>query len=116
MADEREPQEPPSIDEKGFKSRLEKAREAQAETRAEAPGSAHGLALRVGSDFAGGIIVGGLLGWGIDRTFGTAPWGLMICLALGFVAGTNLAIRSANEINKRGAEGSGAKGNPSGDG
>jgi len=116
MVDDKSPDEPTSQEEKDFRGRLKKAREAQAEARAEPPGSTHGLALRVGSDFAGGIIVGGLLGWGIDRTFGTSPWGLIICLALGFVAGTNLAIRSAKEINERGTASSGDKGNPSEDG
>jgi ATP synthase protein I len=107
MADRKEPHEPTSQEEADFRSRLAEARQAHEEKHAERPGSTQGLALRVGSDFTAGIIVGGLLGWGIDRSFGTTPWGLIICLALGFVAGTNLAIRSAKEINERGAGGSG---------
>ena len=116
MADETEPQEPSSKDVSDFRSRLGKAREVQAEASAEIPGSTHGLALRIGSDFFAGIVVGGLLGWGIDRTFGTTPWGLIVCLALGFVAGTNLAIRSAKEINQRGAQGPAQNETPSDDG
>lgn len=106
MADDQEPTDPSSQDEAAFRSRLKQARRAHAEKHAEPPASSHGLAMRVGSDFIAGIIVGGLLGWGIDRSFGTTPWGLIICLTLGFVAGTNLAIRSANEINRRGEDGS----------
>jgi len=107
MADDSEPREPSSEEEADFRRRLKTARNVHAEKHREVPASSHGLALRVGSDFIAGIIVGGLLGWGIDRTFGTTPWGLIICLALGFVTGTKLAIRSANEINERGADGSG---------
>ena len=107
MADDQEPREPSSQDEAEFRSRLSQARQAHAKKHAEGPASSHGLAMRIGSDFTAGIIVGGLLGWGIDRSFGTTPWGLIICLALGFVTGTNLAIRSAKEINERGADGPG---------
>ncbi len=94
---------PPDLGE--FSSRLSKMRKAQAKRDADVPGSGHGLALRVGSDFIAGILVGGLLGWGVDRTFDTSPWGLIICLGLGFATGTHLAIRSARELNERGADG-----------
>jgi len=106
MADDQAPNEPTSEETRDFRKRLHKAQENHAEKHGPVPSSNHGLALRVGSDFFAGIVVGGLLGWGIDRSFGTTPWGLIICLGLGFVAGTNLAIRSAKEINERGADGS----------
>jgi len=107
MADNTEPDEPSPEEEADFRSRLNAAQKAHAVKHAERPGSNHGLAMRIGSDFIAGIIVGGLLGWGIDRSFGTTPWALIICLGLGFVAGTNLAIRSAKEINERGSGSSG---------
>lgn len=43
--------------------------------------------MRVGSQFVSSLAVGGLLGWGVDRWLGTAPFGLLILLLLGFVAG-----------------------------
>lgn len=89
---------PPELVE--FSSRLSKVQKARAKKEAPVPGSNHGAALRLGSDFIAGIIVGGLLGWGIDRSFGTTPWGLIVFLSLGFVVGTRLAIRSAKEINE----------------
>ena len=83
MADETEPREPTSQEEADFRSRPKKAREAHAEKHAERPGSTQGLALRIGSDFVAGIIVGGIFGWSIDRWLGTSPWALIIFLGLG---------------------------------
>jgi len=89
-----------------FSSRLSKVQKTRAINEAPVPGSNHGAALRLGSDFIAGIVVGGLLGWGVDRTFGTTPWGLIVFLSLGFVTGTHLAIRTAKEINEQGDESS----------
>ncbi len=104
MADDRKMGDQPSDDQSDlneFSGRLSKVRDAHRERHADVSGSTHGLALRVGSDFFAGIAVGGFLGWFIDRTFDTSPWGLFICVGLGFVIGTRLAIRSAQEINQR---------------
>lgn len=64
-----------------------------------------GLALRLGADFVAGVILGAALGWGIDRLFGTGPWGLMVFLLLGFAAGIVTVMRSAG-LMKPGPAGS----------
>jgi ATP synthase protein I len=46
-----------------------------------------GVGLRVGSQFVSAIVAGGTLGWLADRWLGTAPFGLLILLLLGFVVG-----------------------------
>ncbi len=61
-------------------------------------GRGYGLALRLGADFVAGIAVGAALGWGIDRWFGTSPWGLMLFLLLGFAAGVLSLLRTAGLI------------------
>jgi ATP synthase protein I len=59
----------------------------------EAPASdaeskrAMGVGLRVGSQFVSALLAGGFLGWLVDRWLGTAPFGLLILLLLGFVVG-----------------------------
>ena len=53
------------------------------------------LALRLGADFVAGVVLGAALGWGVDRLFGTGPWGLMVFLLLGFAAGLLTVMRSA---------------------
>ncbi|TIW03945.1 MAG: ATP F0F1 synthase subunit I, partial [Mesorhizobium sp.] len=42
-----------------------------------------------------GVVVGVGLGWIIDRLAGTAPWGLIVGLLLGFGAGILNVLRSA---------------------
>jgi ATP synthase protein I len=67
-----------------------------AEPQAQKPGYA--MAMRLGADFVAGVVVGAALGWGIDRFFGTAPWGLIIFLMLGFAAGVLTVMRSAGLV------------------
>jgi ATP synthase protein I len=57
-----------------------------------------GLALRLGADFVAGVVVGAALGWGIDRLFGTSPWGLIVFLLLGFAAGVLSVMRTAGMV------------------
>ena len=63
---------------------------------ADRPGMA--MALRLGADFVAGVVVGVALGWGVDRLFGTAPWGLIVFVLLGFAAGVLSVLRSANLV------------------
>lgn len=58
---------------------------------------------RVIADLIGGIAGGMLVGWVIDRFFGTGPWGFMIFLFLGIVVAFRNIFRLANgaAINPR---------------
>ncbi|MGE0828305.1 MAG: AtpZ/AtpI family protein [Hyphomonadaceae bacterium] len=57
--------------------------------------SAASLALRFGGEFGAAILVGALLGYGVDYFLHTAPWGLGIGLALGFATGVVNVVRLA---------------------
>lgn len=50
-------------------------------------GSPLGQAMRLSTEFVAGVIAGGILGWICDRLLGTAPWGLIVFLMLGFLTG-----------------------------
>jgi ATP synthase protein I len=50
-------------------------------------GNAMGLAFRVLSEFVAAVIVGGFIGWWIDRLAGTSPAFLIILLLMGAAAG-----------------------------
>jgi ATP synthase protein I len=63
-----------------------------------------GRALRLSSEFVAGIIVGGFIGWLIDRLTGWSPWGMIVFLMLGFAAGTLNAMRSAGLIAKQNSD------------
>jgi ATP synthase protein I len=60
-----------------------------------------GMALRLGADFVAGVVVGAAVGWGIDKLFGTSPWGLIVFLLFGFAAGILSVMRTAGLIAKR---------------
>ncbi|MBV1706361.1 MAG: AtpZ/AtpI family protein [Hyphomicrobiales bacterium] len=45
------------------------------------------LASRFLSEFMGAVLLGGLAGWAIDKWLHSSPFGLIIMLVLGFVAG-----------------------------
>jgi ATP synthase protein I len=63
-----------------------------------------GRGFRLGSEFVAAIVVGAALGWGVDRLFGTMPWGMIILLLLGFAAGVLNVIRATAELNAEAAK------------
>ena len=73
---------------------------------APSPGqSAIGLAFRLSAEFVAGVLAGGLLGWLVDRLVGTAPWGLIVCLILGFAAGMLNLLRASGAVKPARSDG-----------
>jgi ATP synthase protein I len=70
----------------------------ESSTRAKSDSSALGQAVRLSAEFVSGVAAGGILGWLVDRLFGTSPWGLIICLILGFCAGMLNLMRAAGML------------------
>jgi ATP synthase protein I len=58
------------------------------------------LGLRYGGEFGAAIIVGGLLGYGADYFLNSQPWGLVIGIGLGFVAGVVNVVRVAQSYSR----------------
>ena len=54
-----------------------------------------GAAWRMSVELVAALVVGGLLGLGLDRLFGTAPWIMVVGLMFGFAAGVRGAVRAA---------------------
>ena len=50
------------------------------------------------SEFAAAVLVGAILGWGVDALAGTSPFGLIVFLLLGFVAGVLNVIRASGSL------------------
>ncbi len=57
--------------------------------------SGYAKGFRLSSELVGGVLVGAGLGWLIDRLLGISPWGFIVFLLLGFVAGVLNVMRSA---------------------
>jgi ATP synthase protein I len=95
-------------DEAALSARLQRLGEGLGQARgrveppSESPGgdrattaSGYAKGFRLSSELVGGVLVGAGLGWLIDRLLGIAPWGFIIFLLLGFVAGVLNVMRSA---------------------
>ncbi|WP_245427322.1 AtpZ/AtpI family protein [Pleomorphomonas carboxyditropha] len=84
---------------KALGEKLAEARRAPSEPEGGGPQSSglsgFGQAMKVGSEFVAGVIVGFVIGYTIDRLFGTTPWGMIVFLLLGFAAGTLNVMRAA---------------------
>ncbi|WP_062113485.1 AtpZ/AtpI family protein [Aureimonas sp. AU40] len=87
-------------DRRKLKERIDRLKAATAEPVVPegGQGSMQGMAqgLKIASEFIAGIMVGGAIGYGIDRLFGVSPFGLIVFLMLGFAAGVLNVVRSAS--------------------
>ncbi|MBR1220980.1 AtpZ/AtpI family protein [Bradyrhizobium sp. U87765 SZCCT0131] len=66
----------------------------EAET-GSAKASAMARGFRLSSELVAGVVVGAVIGWGIDRLLSTSPWGLIVFFLLGFAAGVLNLMRAA---------------------
>ncbi len=67
---------------------------------AAARARALGLALRIVTDLVAGPVVGGGIGWLIDRASGLSPIFLIIFFFLGLAAGVINVMRTARDMNR----------------
>lgn len=90
---------PPSLDD--LDSRLKKARGSEDRVRQSEmlspnlPGSAMGLAFRVGVELVAGVAVGAGIGYALDHWLGTGPWLMIVFFFLGAAAGMMNVYRAA---------------------
>jgi ATP synthase protein I len=57
--------------------------------------SAMARGFRLSSELIAGVVVGAVIGWGLDHLLSTSPWGLIVFFLLGFTAGVVNVMRSA---------------------
>lgn len=84
--------------------RLERTSSTPPDTSAPRPATdASGLArgIRFSTELVAGVVVGGLIGWFLDRWLGISPWGFIVFVLLGFAAGMLNLMRAAGFIPKR---------------
>jgi ATP synthase protein I len=77
------------------RNRPEPLPDARSEARSQAEASGFARGFRLSSELVGGVVVGAGLGWVLDRWLGISPWGLIVFVLLGFVAGVFNVVRSA---------------------
>jgi ATP synthase protein I len=98
-------------DQDGIRRRLDTLGERLAEVKArhelppetdpKARGEALGFALRLGVELVAGVAVGAFIGWALDRWLGSAPFLMVVFLALGAAAGIVNVIRAAKAMQAK---------------
>jgi ATP synthase protein I len=87
---------------KSLDARIDKAsahrQTTESPARSKSDTNAIGQAFRLSAEFVSGVVAGGIVGWLVDRLFGISPWGLIICIILGFCAGMLNLMRAAGML------------------
>jgi ATP synthase protein I len=83
--------------------RLDRVREAKGaesaagqQSRMSGRGIAYGF--RMASELVAAVLVGGLIGYVLDRLLGTTPWLFLVLFLLGFVAGIVNVLRAHRKL------------------
>jgi ATP synthase protein I len=63
-------------------------------------GGGWGKGLNFGLEIAAGIGLGTLIGFWLDKRFGSKPWCLLVGLLLGCASGMYLLLKDINRMNK----------------
>jgi ATP synthase protein I len=100
---EDEPEEvsklPPDARLESLDERIDRLQQAEAKRTAKRrPDPGYQSGQLVLSQLVGCPLGGGLIGWLLDRWFGTEPWLLLVMLFLGFAVGIWNVIRISNNV------------------
>ena len=88
---------------KDFKTRLEIENEkmkSKDHENKENRGLFFGNAFRLGTELVAAVVVGTIIGFILDKTFGTKPWLILIFFFVGVIAGIMNVIKSAKNMQK----------------
>jgi len=74
------------------------APERGAPPSAASQASAMARGFRLSSELVAGVLVGGVMGWALDKLLGSSPWCFIVLLLLGFAAGVLNVMRAAGVV------------------
>jgi ATP synthase protein I len=86
-----------------FKTRLEIAKNKISKRNLynnKKPPSSIGTAFKLSTELVSAVVVGTIIGFILDKTFGTKPWLILIFFFVGVVAGIINVFRSAKNMQK----------------
>jgi ATP synthase protein I len=86
-----------------FKTRLEIAKSKVSQRKLyknKEPPSSIGTAFKLSTELVSAVAVGTIIGFILDKTFGTKPWLILIFFFVGVVAGITNVFRSAKNMQK----------------
>jgi len=86
-----------------FKTRLEIAKDKILKKKLyqnNQPSSSLGTAFKMSTELVAHVAVGTIIGFILDKTFGTKPWLILIFFFVGVIAGILNVIKSAKKMQK----------------
>ena len=86
-----------------FKNRLESAKKKISKRNNENEEknvSSIGAAFKLSTELVSAVAVGTIIGFILDKTFGTKPWLILIFFFVGVIAGITNVIKSAKNMQK----------------
>ena len=86
-----------------FKTRLEIAKSKILKRKLyknDEPRSSIGTALKMSTELVSAVAVGTIIGFILDKTFGTKPWLILIFFFVGVIAGIVNVFKSAKSMQK----------------
>ena len=86
-----------------FKTRLKIAKSKMSKRnlyKNDKPPSSIGTAFKLSTELVSAVAVGTIIGFILDKTFGTKPWLILIFFFVGVVAGIINVFRSAKNMQK----------------
>ena len=86
-----------------FKTRLEIAKSKLLKKnlyKDNKPPSSIGTAFKMSTELVAAVAVGTIIGFILDKTFGTKPWLILIFFFVGVIAGITNVIRSAKKMQE----------------
>ena len=86
-----------------FKTRLEIAKSKISKKnlyKDKEPPSSIGTAFKLSTELVSAVIIGTIIGFILDKTFGTKPWLILIFFFVGVIAGITNVIKSAKNMQK----------------
>ena len=85
-----------------FKTRLEIAKKKafEKENKINHNHSPIGNAFKLSTELVSAVVVGTIIGFILDKTFGTKPWLILIFFFVGVIAGIMNVIKSAKKMQK----------------
>ena len=86
-----------------FKTRLEIAKSKISKRnlyKDKEPPSSIGTAFKLSTELVSAVVVGTIIGFILDKTFGTKPWLILIFFFIGAIAGIVNVFKSAKNMQK----------------
>lgn len=80
--------------------KTQRGADAQSDLDAEMRGRGMAYGMRMASELVAAVIVGGLVGYGLDLLLGTKPWLFLVFFVLGFAAGILNVVRAYERMQR----------------